>query len=467
MALATSASLLHSVKASTHAEPRSVVIVGGGFAGAALAYHLLKRPSPLRVTIVDRGTQLGRGVAYAAKNAALRLNVPAARMSLDPAQPDDFVRFAGSEANPDAFLPRHQFGTYVEARLRHVARLDPERFHVHRGEAIGVAPGVIQLADGTCLAADRVVLATGVAARSNHGRWPTDARVMDAWDEACCMRAATGGRVLLVGSGLSAVDVLSLLKAWSHQGEVVVLSRHGLLPRPHAAQSGALELPPAFGLPPANLRDLIRWVRALTLEAERRGAPWQHVIDALRPHLQSLWQRLSVRDRGRFAVLVRPYWEVLRHRAPPDVLADIEEQRTRGQVQVLSGRVLACYARERSVDVTLRVRGGSCRVEHFSHVVRCLGPALSVDAATSPLMELLIRNGVAQRDPAGLGIVTLESGRLCEASGLPSRQLFALGHPCRASRWETTSAPDIVRDAVALAELLITEAVAVNQRSMA
>lgn len=451
------ASLVPLVSSTGESAPESIVIVGGGFAGAALAYHLLQQHSPLRIRIIERTAQLGRGLAYAAESPVLRLNVPAARMSLDPAQPDDFVRFAGCEATPRAFLSRRQYGAYVEARLMQAARAQPERLQVIRGEAVAIEPGrQIRLADGRCISGERIVLATGLAANSGACSWPNDARVIDAWDEAACAHAAQAGRLLLVGAGLSAIDVLSLLESTGHDAEVVVLSRHGLLPRPHSAQSRTFQLPSDFEPAPHQLAKLMRWVRALIREAARDGADWQHGIDALRPHIPRLWQQLSARDRARFARLVRPYWDVLRHRAPIDALAAVEARRARGELIVRAGRVLACHARSDGLDVSLRLRGGERTVERFDRVVRCLGPAL----APEPLLAALVHAGLAQRDPAGLGIVTLDHGRLSDCAGQPSRQLFALGLPCRASRWETTSVPEIVRDAVALAQLFTREALA-------
>jgi len=463
------ASLVSQVSSTGESAPESIAIVGGGFAGAALAYHLLQLQSPLRIRIIERAAQLGRGLAYAVESPVLRLNVPATRMSLDPERPDDFVQFAGCEATPRAFLPRREYGAYVEARLMQAARAQPERLQVIRGEAVAIEPGRIRLADGRCVSGDRIVVATGLAASSGACSWPDDERVLDAWDEGACERAARAsraskdGRMLLLGAGLSAIDVLSLLESAGHRAEVVVLSRHGLLPRPHSAQCSPFQLPSDFKPAPHQLRELVRWVRAVVREAARNGADWQHGIDALRPHIPRLWQQLSARDRTRFERLVRPYWDVLRHRAPINALAAVEARRARGKLVVRAGRVLQCHAREDGLDVSLRLRGGERTVERFSHVVRCLGPARSLE----PLLAALVHARLAQRDPAGLGIVTLEHGRLSDGAGQPSRQLFALGLPCRASRWETTSVPEIVRDAVALAQLFTREALAANRLTTA
>jgi uncharacterized NAD(P)/FAD-binding protein YdhS len=411
----------------------------------------------VQVTIIERGEQLGRGLAYAADSPRLRLNVPAARMSLDPERPDDFVQFAGCEAAPQEFLPRRQYGAYIDARLSQVCSAQPERMHVVRGEAVAIDEREVQLADGRRFAGDRFVIATGVAAQSG-GVWPDDPRVVDAWNERACELKAQAGRILVVGSGLSAIDALQLLQAGGHRDEIVMLSRHGLLPRAHAAHGGSFQWPERLGPAPAQLGALLRWGRAVVREAERAGYPWQHALDALRPQLPRLWQQLSVADRARFVRLVRPYWEVLRHRAPREALAMIEAMQAAGQLRVLAGRALECTAHGRGLDVTLRLRGGAVRVERFAGVVRCQGGKVELDLESSPLMAALVRGGLARLDPTQLGIVTADHGRVVDAAGRPSERLFALGQPCRASRWETTSVPEIVRDARALAQLFAAEA---------
>jgi uncharacterized NAD(P)/FAD-binding protein YdhS len=444
---------------------RRIVIVGGGFAGAALAYHLLQHRSPrLRISLIEPGPRLGRGVAYSVGNPLLRLNVPASRMSIDPKRPQDFVSFAGADANPHAFLPRSLYGAYVGQRLVQASKDSPGQLRILRAAAVSVCTGpaahggggparAVQLEDGRMIYGDHVVLATGLSARARGVALPRDRRVLDAWDERSLARLPQSGRVLLLGSGLSALDVLRLLDAKDHRGEVVVLSRHGLLPRPHASQPASFAIPAHLLPAPTTLRALIPWTRRLIAEAEKTGAAWQHALDALRPLSQRIWQTLSPRDQERFVRLVRPYWEVVRHRAPVDMFERVAAARAQGVLRVEAGRILESRAEPDALHVVLRYRNGTIREEQFSAVVRCLGPSMDV-ADAPPLMASLLRDGQARVCTTRLGIATGDHGRVIDAAGRPSEHVFALGQWCRASRWETTSVPDIVRDAVALAELL-------------
>src|SRR6187551_2821394 len=70
---------------------RHVAIVGGGFSGVALATELLRTGDGQRVTLLESGPRLGRGVAYDTADPAHLLNTRAERMSLFGTDPKDFV----------------------------------------------------------------------------------------------------------------------------------------------------------------------------------------------------------------------------------------------------------------------------------------------------------------------------------------------------------------------------------------
>ena len=76
--------------------PRTLVIVGAGFCGTVLAARLLRRPpsDATEIVLIERGTSIGRGVAYAGHDVPYVLNVPAGRLSVEPQDPGQFLRFA-------------------------------------------------------------------------------------------------------------------------------------------------------------------------------------------------------------------------------------------------------------------------------------------------------------------------------------------------------------------------------------
>src|SRR6202167_2730340 len=78
------------------ADTHVIAIVGGGFSGTATAINLLRDPGarPLRIHLIERGSEFGRGLAYARREYPYLLNVPASRMSATIADPDEFLRYA-------------------------------------------------------------------------------------------------------------------------------------------------------------------------------------------------------------------------------------------------------------------------------------------------------------------------------------------------------------------------------------
>jgi uncharacterized NAD(P)/FAD-binding protein YdhS len=301
------------------------------------------------------------------------------------------------------------------------------------------------------------VLATGIAPRLAPSSLPDDPAILDAWDECAIAALPREGRILVLGAGLTALDVMALLDAQGFRGDATILSRRGLLPRPHLSRHGAVAplAPGVVDAAPSDLRGLLRWGRAVVRDHDRRGEPWQHAIDALRPHVTRLYRGLPAVDRARFVRSVRPYWDVLRHRAPADTIALVDAWRAAGRARVLAGRILSCEATPDGLDVVLQLADGPRRVERYDRIVRCIGPALERSETEAPLVRELVASGLAAVDPAGLGIVTDELGRVVAPSGAPSERLFAIGALRRASSWETTAVPDISVHALALARHLI------------
>jgi len=192
-------------------------------------------------------------------------------------------------------------------------------------------------------------------------------------------------------------------------------------------------------------------VRAIVRDAVDRGASWQHGIDLLRPHVASLWRGLPPADRIRFVRSVRPYWDVLRHRAPDDVHALVESWRAEGRLERVATEIATCTPAPAGLDVAF----ANGRRERYDAIVRCIGPALAPLDADEPLVHSLIERGLAAADPAGLGIVTDALGRVVAPDGTPSSRLYTLGALRRASSWETTAVPDISQHAASVAAALI------------
>src|SRR5688572_15693594 len=104
---------------------RHVLIIGGGASGALLAIQMLRSASGVRVTIIEKRAELGRGFAYGEALPFHLLNVRAANMSAYPDNRDHFLDWLGRNGISDGvtgeggfrFAPRPVFGRYISDQL--------------------------------------------------------------------------------------------------------------------------------------------------------------------------------------------------------------------------------------------------------------------------------------------------------------------------------------------------------------
>jgi uncharacterized NAD(P)/FAD-binding protein YdhS len=422
--------------------------------------------------LLESGPKLGRGIAYGTPDEQHLLNTRAANMSLLGEDPDHFIRWnemRGKRIAPEAFAPRRAYGDYLENTLRSLAAarrdvrfnalLDARVADVRRDRAgFGVA-----LEDGRTLQASAVVLATGHPPPADPlARWlPQGAKryLRDPWKHAEIERIPTTDRVLLIGTGLTMVDVTLSLARRGHGGGIDALSRHGLLPREHAAASQMLprDLRDALlaELGRNDLRCSLRAVRTIVAAAEDRGLTWHAVMDALRPATPRLWTGMCAADRQRFVGRLRTFWDVHRHRLPPGPAKSIAALRASGQLAVRAGRIRRAAARAKGMALDV-ARHGNVGRERYDWVVNCTGSSFT-RANTRGLERRLIERGELIVDPLGLGYVTEASGAVFGADG-PVRGLYVLGPACRAQCWENTAVPELRKQAESLAAELLQAA---------
>ncbi|MDX6598399.1 MAG: hypothetical protein QOE87_2286 [Gaiellales bacterium] len=446
-------------------------MIGAGASGTLLASHLL-RAGGARVLLVERAERVGRGVAYGTDFPGHLLNVPAASMSGLPDDPGHFLRYArrhfDPSAEPTTFVPRRVYGDYLEALLaasREVAAPGSPLMRRH-GEVVDVAAASgarawsLRFADGSRVGADRVVLALGNLPPRDpvlaSGGWPDDPSryIRDPW-RAGALEGRARGPVLLVGTGLTMVDVALQLQAQTPGQQIVALSRGGLFPHAHRTGGAA----PSHGVPvpdpSPSLTALLRFVRTAAVVAEVGGGDWRDAVNALRPITQDLWRALPRHEQRRFVERLARFWDIHRHRLPPEAAAAVAALRESGRLTFASGRIRSVAAAGDGAAVTVQERGdGGSRILRVASVVNCTGPTGDVREGGSRLLEALCASGTVRPHPLALGLDTCGDGAVRDARGRESETLFALGPLRRGDLWESTAVPEIRAQARALAQHL-------------
>lgn len=445
----------------------TTVIIGGGFSGTVLAANLLRRPPSraARIVLVERSAEPGRGVAYARRDYPCLLNVPVGRMSAEPDHPDaflDFVRRWHPQVTAEDFVPRAWYGDYLRALLVACERVAPPRirFEHMQGEAVDVLRGGsnlrVVLADGSALHADEVVLACGnpppaqlpgLEAVRGHPRY-----VANGCAEG--LGRHYQGTVLLIGTGLTMVDVAV---AAAEHGDVVLraISRHGLLPSGQTTAgghgAGTEDLPARLG-DVQTVRELLRSARNLADEQQQCGGDWRDVVTAIRDRAPKIWRGLGLVERQRFLRHLRPFWDIHRHRLPPQVHVRLAQLRESGHLHVHAGRIVEARPEGGRLLVSWRPRGAeSAQVLGVDWIVNCTGPDYDLRRSHCPLFQSLLRNGLALADESGLGLKTAAHGALVDSAGHASRNLYCLGPLLRADHWESTAVAELRTHAEELA----------------
>jgi len=260
--------------------------------------------------------------------------------------------------------------------------------------------------------------------------------------------------VLMIGSGLTMMDVVMTLHAREHAGHMYAVSRHGLMPRPHRSPAR----PPAHRPAPAALahwdgriKSLVRIVRESVREHAGRGADWREVIASLRPVTGELWRKLDARERERFLGRIRSYWEIVRHRAAPETAAALADLVAARQLTLHAGRIESIAPAEREqrlIEVAFRPRRSeNMRTLRVSRVINCLGPDTDLRRIDDPLIRQMMAVGLIAPDPHGLGIDVDAAGSPIGSSGLTSENITVVGPLRKGHLWENTAVPELRKQA--------------------
>jgi uncharacterized NAD(P)/FAD-binding protein YdhS len=466
-----------------------LLVVGGGFAGLMTAVHVRARLPLGRIAIIERESRPAPGVAYGACHATHLLNVPAGRMGAFPDAPTGFLEWlrsagaraagdgspGGEEVESHTFVPRADFGRYLNAIFNATLGAECPRTALVRDAVVRIDPqsdDSVQatLAGGKRIKARAALLAIGLPAAAAPWEGRTErvhpwSLVSDPWAPGA-LRTDAQEDVLVLGSGLTAIDAVLALRRDGHRGRITLLSRHGRLPCPH---SGASDPPFVFDRPLVGLpvREILHEVRSAARRRASSGFGWQAVIDAIRPQTVNVWRSWSAAERSRFLERVRPYWEVHRHRAPVEALSELQALRADGALDVVRGELLLASGRpDGRVTVTLTERRRAAkrtREVTVGRLINCAGPAMDLSRSRDPLLRALLADGVATVDAHGLGLRADAAGRVLPRRSSPGRAgaheglpaVFLVGALRRGDLWESTAIPELRMQAAEVAAEIV------------
>lgn len=462
-----------------------VTIVGGGFSGAMVATQLVRKTArtgaPVHIVILDRQTSIAEGAAYRTADAAHLLNVPASDMSAWPDQPEDFLEWArcrDPSVGAYTFLQRHTYGEYLRGTFfAAIAQAGTQTsIEIRRQEADTIerrtgSGWCVRCRESAPIEADVVVLATGHRPPVDplkHQWSGSRVRYIEVPWSSLALTAIEGDEsVCLLGTGLTAIDVLQCLARSGRSAPVMALSRRGLLPSAQAATPLA-RIDPLTWLEPLlrteseiTTRSMTRRVRCAVQATESAGQDWRQVIDGLRPHISQIWKALPPQEKNRFLRHAKPFWEVSRHRMAPTIAKEVGKAASAGIFSTAAARVLAAHGAVDGVTLTLRRRGESVpEAIKFDWIVNCTGPGAGREFALPPVAVGLTQAGYLEEDPLGLGVLSTPDGQAVVA-GKVIEDLVVIGSLRKAGEWESTAVPELRVQAALAADAILNQ---INRR---
>jgi uncharacterized NAD(P)/FAD-binding protein YdhS len=445
-----------------------IIIIGGGLSGALAAMQLAQLAGGYEVLMIEKNPELlGRGVAYQYDFTHQPLNVVAGGMSLFPNKPMDFVEWLEAnhfkynhlieEVSPQAFIPRKIFGDYVLENLERVQHETQGRLQIRIDEAISVldygARKTVVLASGNALHADHVILALGNFPPAD--LFQADNPVQknpryygSPWSDKVYSQIKGYEDILLVGSGLTAVDIVLGLILRKFKGNVTMLSRRGRFPLPHD-----LSHPPFQMLEPdiKHPRKMLLWIRDLI--RKNPNIPWSAVLDGLRPYTKKIWLQWSLAEKKYFLQKIRPYWEIARHRIPAKSAALLNDMMNANQLVLIKGHIVDATKTEDGIEIIYRSEHRNI-TQVFHKVINCTGPESNYRKVRFPIISDLINRGKVKADELGLGIECTPEGRIINEQNNIENGLWCIGPMRKSVLWETTALRELREQAAELATLI-------------
>lgn len=408
-----------------------IAIIGFGFSGLMLVANLVRRAAASsEIYIIDPALN-ARGMAYSTPYDVHLLNVRAANMHAFADEKDHFVQWLAqhhAHYTPQDFVPRRIYGDYLESIWNSTQELAAVRkiflklvpsvavaINKHGGEFAVITER------GDAIAVQQIVLATGNEVKPAHA--PIERVLQEPWtDGALAQAAKEQGPILLIGTGLTAVDMALALRTEGYQGEIIAYSRNGLLPQPHHDYGPAEALDASEVNALQTLRDWSRWLRAKT-----RGE-WRGVVDGLRPFTQSSWQKLRTRQQQIFFKRAASFWGVHRHRMAPEIAQQLAGDK---KFRVVNRKECARQAPQATL------------------AINCTGTELNIERSARPLLKSLLSQRLIEPHGNGAGIA-IDSHYRAWGEAYPN--LFSIGALLTGQLLESTAVPELRVQARDIAE---------------
>lgn len=487
-------------------------IVGMGAVGTTAAIQLIGRKVSqakkgglgrgLELHCFEEKNELGRGLAYSTPKDFHIMNMRTSTMSIDPLRPSDFrewlaERGAGGKTDLE-YVPRHLFGSYLNQRWREAldaAEKHGIRVKVHRETVTDcqeTRTGVVLTSGGRKISLDSVVLCLGHLPRKLSAMkfGGLEGFIECPFDFERIESLPKNASVGVIGTSLTAIDVVFSLKGSGFSGEIHCFSRKRHLPKVQSSAKpvklqfynkeklrvltndfkDGIWLEHVFVLLEKDFAELSNGKKLSqhlffghredifasrvpdtvsvveeSLSVVRDGQPsWHTILDSTSDVISLVWNQLDFDDKKRFLSRIESIWTMYRHSMPqPNAERLLSIART-GCLKVHTGLVSSEFDEERQQFglVAQRAEGGTPGVpttQWVDYLIDATGTESRLDHIRSELLDNMMTRGQLSPHPLGGVDVDFVTSRLRDRKGNLSSRLYFVGQLTKGVHFYTNS----------------------------
>jgi uncharacterized NAD(P)/FAD-binding protein YdhS len=433
---------------------KTIAIVGFSFSGTIFFLNLIKLnlPKNLKIIIFEKedldSSKLNLGPAFSPFCDHYILNVSANNMSAYSDDQNHFVDFLkkeypkiytkiikNSQSDDANFAPRKIYGKYLDKIRDQALQLANSKqidYKILNQEVISIKSEGQKLTLITKkgnFKADKVILATSL--KQTELPWSLASKnfIKNLWSKKYFdfhhqdlpkSLKNKNSVVTLIGSSLSAIDVIIGLIERNFNGKIIIISRRGNFSKTH------LERPTPAIDQLLSINDARLGILAINLKIRRFLKENLYlnlttIIALTKPIAKELWQNLDQKNRKRFLRLL-PYWNIFRHTAPSSSIAIINKLIKDGRIEVRKGGVDKIKMLDKKIVIYNKN-------DFFTTdlLINCLG--FEMNAKKYPLFDSMIKNNLLKQD-----LIMMKPN---------NRNIFLLGGLNIAQDFECTSIPNI------------------------
>ena len=434
---------------------KKVASVGFGFCGIMVFGNILRKISEqksqikIKFIIFEKNGADAIGAGFSDFNDNYILNVAVKKMSPFENQPNDFLDFLQEnfpdiyEKNgADGYVPRNIYGQYLKKLRDDFFQLADDlkiNYEFIEQQVIDIEEGFKIITALDIIEADEVVISSSFV-QSQLNYCDNDEKLISPlWSKNSKnfhQKNNFNGddKICIIGTGLSAIDVLVGLNAKNFSGKIYAISRRGNFPKSHFFQQNLeikQDLIDLINIDDAKLGILNISLKFRKYLRKNKEYDLRNLIDSIRGKTKALWHNLDEKNKRNFLKKILPYWNIFRHRVPNSSLEIVSEMIKNNRLEIVKSSAKSISKKGDKFIINTHKQILEC-----DYVVNCLG--FDYDIKNYPLIEAMTRKNLLQKD---LILVKSNHPKIHLVGGLNIGRDF-----------EITAVPDIKIDASLVAQ---------------